>query len=176
VSLNANFGSLSSVNLHSQIYYSILFLGIVAAGGIFVGTNPSYTPFELKHHLRTSQARFIITEPELLDAIRTVSGECKIRESNIRIFNVRGQEVPNGFRSWTELLQHGQQDWVRFNGGEISSTTTAAYLFSSGTTGLPKAAVVSHYNLIAQHTLAIEPERTPWQVRSRVHVFNCFCR
>lgn len=95
-----------------------------------------------------------------------MSQDCGIPDSNIRIFNVKEQKVPEQFQPWTELLEHGQQDWVRFDDVAISSTTTAAFLFSSGTTGLPKAAVVSHYNLIAQHTLAIEPERNPWTVRT----------
>jgi len=142
----------------------MIFLGIVAIGGIFTGVNPSYTSFELGHHLRTSKAKFIITEPELLDNIKTAAKDCKIADSNIRIFDVHEQVIPNGYRSWSELLEHGEEDWVRFNGKEISSATPAAYLFSSGTTGLPKAAVISHYNLVAQHTLAVAAKPEVYEV------------
>ncbi|KIW26987.1 uncharacterized protein PV07_06769 [Cladophialophora immunda] len=163
-------GECVCVHSFNDIYYSVLFLGILAAGGIFVGTNPSYTPFELKHHLKTSGAKYVVAEPELLDAIKTVSGDCGIPDSNIRIFNVKGQEVPEGFQSWSELMRHGERDWDRFDDEEISSTTPAAFLFSSGTTGLPKAAVVSHHNLVAQHTLAIAPDVVPWQVRRLLYM------
>lgn len=142
----------------------MLFLGIVAIGGIFTGVNPSYTPFELAHHLRTSKAKFIIVEPELLDMIKPAARECKIADSNIRIFDVHGQSIPQGYQSWSELLGHGEGDWVRFNDKEVSSKTPAALLFSSGTTGLPKAAVISHYNLVAQHTLAVEPQPPLYEV------------
>ena len=98
--------------------------------------------------------------------MRVAAGECNIPDSSIRIFNVNGQAVPPGFQSWSDLLDHGEQDWIRFNDQQISSTTPAALLFSSGTTGLPKAAVLSHYNLVAQHTLAIAPDTAPWEVRS----------
>lgn len=54
----------------------MVFLGIIAAGGIFAGTNPSYTPFELAHHIKTSKAKFLITEPEMLDVILTSAKEC----------------------------------------------------------------------------------------------------
>jgi acyl-CoA synthetase (AMP-forming)/AMP-acid ligase II len=147
-----------------KLYYPMLFLGIVAIGGIFTGVNPSYTPFELVHHLRTSKAKFIIAEPELLDTIKPAARECKIADSNIRIFDVHGQSIPQGYQSWSELLNHGEDDWVRFNNKELSSSTPAALLFSSGTTGLPKAAVVSHYNLVAQHTLAVEPQPPLYEV------------
>ncbi|EXJ71988.1 uncharacterized protein A1O5_04491 [Cladophialophora psammophila CBS 110553] len=163
-------GECVCVHSFNDIYYSVLFLEILAAGAIFVGTNPSYTPFELKHHLMTAGAKFVITEPELLDAIKAVSGDCGISDSNVRIFNVKGQEVPKGFQTWSELLHHGERDWDRFDNEEICGATPAAFLFSSGTTGLPKAAVISHHNLIAQHTLAIVPDTAPWEVRRLLYM------
>jgi acyl-CoA synthetase (AMP-forming)/AMP-acid ligase II len=80
------------------------------------------------------------------------------------IFNVHGQSVPPTLKSWSELLSHGEDDWIRFDDKQVSRRTPVALLFSSGTTGLPKAAVLSHYNLVAQHTLAVEPQRVPYEV------------
>lgn len=141
-----------------------MFLGIIAAGGVFTGTNPSYTPFELTHHIKTARAKFIITEPEMLSNVLKAAKECDIPQSKVWIFDVQGQDLAKGFRSWKELLSHGEKDWVRFDSEEKAKGTTAARLFSSGTTGLPKAAVVSHYNLIAQHTLVHEFSKKPWRV------------
>ncbi|EHL03372.1 putative acyl-coenzyme A synthetase [Glarea lozoyensis 74030] len=132
----------------------MLYLGIVAAGGVFTGTNPSYTQYELTHHIKTAKAKFLITEPEMLGAALAAGKQCKIPHSKTFIFDVHGQEFPEGYKSWKVLLDHGEKDWRRFDDFETASNTTAARMFSSGTTGLPKAAVVSHYNLIAQHELA----------------------
>ena len=134
----------------------MLFLGIIGAAGIFAGTNPAYTPHELVHHIRTSKTKFLITEPEMLDNILVAASDCSIPKENIFIFNVLGQAIPPGFRSWQELLQHREQDWVRFDSEDESKSTTSARLYSSGTSGLPKAAMISHYNLVAQHTLVHE--------------------
>jgi acyl-coenzyme A synthetase/AMP-(fatty) acid ligase len=90
--------------------------------------------------------------------------ECGIPDSKIWIFDVLGQQIPTGFKSWKELLTHGEKDWVRFDDEKTCKETTAARLFSSGTTGLPKAAVISHHNLISQHTLVHEYKQKPWRV------------
>ncbi len=86
--------------------------------------------------------------------------EIGLPKKNIFVFDIGDRSVP-GFVAWKQLLQHGQQDWIRFDSEQESKSTTAARMFSSGTSGLPKAAVITHYNFIAQHTLAfeiIEPE------------------
>ena len=148
-------GQKDVVCLHAfnDIMFSMMFLGIIGAGGIFAGSNPGYTPYELAHHFRTSGTKFIVTEPEMLGPILEAAKEVKIPISNILIFNVLGQPIPAGFQSWETLLTKGQEDWVRFDDLKTAKTTEAARLFSSGTTGLPKAAMVTHYNLIAHHTM-----------------------
>ncbi|TVY53801.1 Acyl-CoA ligase azaF [Lachnellula cervina] len=155
------------VCLHSfnDINYSMLFLGIIAAGGVFAGTNPAYTEFELVHHINTAKAKFFITEPEMLKNSLAAAKKCGVPQSNIWIFDVLGQTIPSGFSSWTELLSHGEKDWKRFDDENTCKKTTAARLFSSGTTGLPKAAVLSHHNLISQHTLVHEIVKKPYEMK-----------
>src|SRR5450756_1538061 len=93
----------------------MLVLGIIGAGGVFTGANPAYTKPELVHHIKTSKAKFLISEPEVFDGGLAAATECGISESNIWAFDVLQQPPPSGFRSWTELLKHGDEDWVRFD-------------------------------------------------------------
>lgn len=154
--------------MHSfnDIYYPLLFLGIIAAGGIFTGTNPGYTQYELAHHVKTAKVRFLISEPEILSNLQAATKECNIPQKNLWIFHpVLEQKCPEGSKSWQELLSHGEKDWVRFDNLKTSSTTAAARMFSSGTTGLPKAACVTHHNFIAQHELVYDgSNKKPYDV------------
>jgi len=149
----------------------MLVLAIIGAGGVFTGTNPAYTAHELAHHLKTSKSCLMLTEPEILSNILQAAKACNLSEKNILIFNPMNQAIPRGFRSWESLLQYGEQDWVRFDDEQESRTTTAGRFFSSGTTGLPKAAVISHYNFVAQHTLAYEMnEPKPYDVSFSLYI------
>lgn len=128
-------------------------LAIIGAGGCFTGSNPSYTPYELAHHIRASESKFLFSEPEILDSLISAVGETDIPKQNVWVFDNLGQAIPDGMQSWKQLLEVGEEDWVRFNDLETCQQTTAARLFSSGTTGLPKAVTITHHNLIGQHEL-----------------------
>ena len=160
-------GQRDVVCLHAfnDIMYPMLILGIIAAGAIFTGTNPSYTSFEMTHHMRTSDTKFIITEPEMFASVLEATKDCDIPESRILILDLFGQAAPEGFSSWATLLGHGEEDWVRFDHLATAKTTEAARLFSSGTTGLPKAVMISHHNLVAQHTLVWQDDQRDYKIK-----------
>jgi acyl-CoA synthetase (AMP-forming)/AMP-acid ligase II len=147
-------GDCVAIHSFNDIYYSMLVLATIGVGGIFTGTNPSYTSHELAHHFRTADVRFVLSEPEILGPVLEAAKVVGIPESSVRIFNsLPEQAVPEGRVSWKEFYNHGEECWVEFDDEVKSRTTAAARLFSSGTTGLPKAVTNTHRNLIAQQEL-----------------------
>jgi acyl-CoA synthetase (AMP-forming)/AMP-acid ligase II len=148
-----------------KIYYSMLVLATIGVGGIFTGTNPSYTSHELAHHFRTADVRFVLSEPEILGPVLEAAKVVGIPESSVRIFNsLPEQAVPEGRVSWKEFYNHGEECWVEFDDEVKSRTTAAARLFSSGTTGLPKAVTNTHRNLIAQQELVSQIHPRDYEV------------
>lgn len=87
-----------------------------------------------------------------------------VPKQNTWIFDNLGQTIPPGQKSWRDLFEHDEEDWVRFNDLKTASETTAARLFSSGTTGLAKAVTITHYNFIAQHQSTIDVYPKPYRV------------
>lgn len=144
--------------------------GIVAAGCIYSGTNPAYTPYELANAVKVAKINFFIVEPELLPNILTAAKDAGVAQDRILIFDngLPGQSVPKGFKSWRTLFDHGEADWERFDDLETSRNRICARLFSSGTTGLPKAAVLTHYNFIGQHYYVEEWRPRPYTVRQLI--------
>ena len=62
--------------------------------------------------MKISKSKFVIAEPELLEAPKTAAKRLGIPESKILLFSDKddGTHV-----SWRSLLSHGSQDWVSFD-------------------------------------------------------------
>ena len=142
----------------------MLFLGIIGAGGRFTGSNPGYTHTELRHHIQHTKARFLITEYELLPVISQV-GEYAMPASNVFALETNAHYATKSFcNSIQELLIHGERDWVRFSSEEEAKNTTAALLSTSGTTGLPKAAMIFHHSFVLQSIMLEDNKDKPYKV------------
>lgn len=150
--------------------YTMLFLGIIGAGGRFTGSNPGYTHSELRHHMQSTRTRFLITEYELFPLVAQV-GEYGVPASRVFALDtdtrrlLKTRTVPRfACSSVQELLNHGEQDWVRFSSEEEAKNTTAALLSTSGTTGLPKAAMISHHSFVMQGIMLEDSKEKPYKV------------
>jgi acyl-CoA synthetase (AMP-forming)/AMP-acid ligase II len=119
--------------------YAIAFHAVASLGGINTTANPTYTADELAYQLNDSSAKHILTIPQFLDTARRAAEKAKARE--IFVFGEAEGATP-----FASLLQSdGQAPEVRINPHE----DLVVLPYSSGTTGLPKGVMLTHYNLVA---------------------------
>ena len=150
------------VCLHSfnDILYPLLGLAVIGIGGVHASSNPAYTPLELSHHFRVTQTKFLITEPELLPAVRKAAivelypqlQHPHLPPSPYANLPLRLHIMAHPPYPWHPSLAPLRQRLT------TAKTTTAARMTSSGTTGLPKACINTHHGLIAQHMVNWSPE------------------
>ena len=159
-----------TVCIHSfnSLLYPLLILAIIGVGGLSTGTNPSYTKSELSHAVKIAKVKFVLAEPEILSNMQTALSENGI-DVGSKLFvldSLSNQTIPQGYKSWRTLLQHGEADWIRFDNERQQVDTVAQLYYTSGTTGLPKCAMSTHRNLVAEHSLFYgnNPRDYPYRV------------
>ena len=128
--------------------YVVVFYGVLRAGGVVTTINPLYTADELAHQLRDAGARYLITIPHFLEPATAAAQQAGIEE----VFVFGEAEGATSFR--TLLATDAAPPDVAIDPRE----DLAALPYSSGTTGLPKGVMLTHYNLVAniRQTLAVE--------------------
>ena len=126
--------------------YPKLFLATVAAGGIVSTCNPTYTPEELSYQLKNSGTKFVATIPALLPIIQQAIQGLNIEK--IIVVQDLG-ETSNDPNIVTMTTMHSNSG-AKFCVETVNSKEDIAVLpYSSGTTGLPKGVMLTHYNIIA---------------------------
>ncbi|KAL7956026.1 hypothetical protein V8C34DRAFT_289992 [Trichoderma compactum] len=120
--------------------------------GIVTPASTAYSTQELEHQLRTSGAMAVFTCPPLLENALKAAAAVGIPKDRIFILRTAGFDNPPSYVTVDDLVAEGKSlpplkplNWVKGQGAR----QTAYLCYSSGTSGLPKAVMVSHRNVIA---------------------------
>ncbi|KAG9243666.1 hypothetical protein BJ878DRAFT_108610 [Calycina marina] len=163
------------VQSFGDIMYPIVFLAIVGVGAKFVGCNPGSTAQELINLITLTSARYVLTVPSrlptVLEAIDINAPSASISKSNVFILDTpHDQFNPQGFSTVTDLCSQSEEaselagESGSPDAGPNSGNRTAALFSTSGTTGLPKVAAVSHRASIARCVASWDPKPKSYAV------------
>ncbi|KAI1818631.1 acetyl-CoA synthetase-like protein [Poronia punctata] len=152
-------GDTVSLFSRNTIWYPVMLFASMRVGGVVSGASPAYNVEEMTHALRTASAKFIATHPTSIEIAAKAASNVGIPKENI--FLLEGEL--DGYTTIKDLIARGKQygdsnqaPVTKLPAGKKNKDVCALLSFSSGTTGLPKAVMIAHQNVIAQ-ALQIEP-------------------
>lgn len=118
--------------------FAVIFFGVLRAGLVAVPLNPGYTPRELRHALLDSGASVLVTTATV------TAGLASVRADLSSLWAVYSLDPVDGARPLVELMS---------GSGPVPSTRAgedlAVLLYTSGTSGAPKGAMLPHRALLA---------------------------
>jgi 4-coumarate--CoA ligase len=142
----------------NSIFFPVVIVGTIMAGGIFTGANPTYVPRELAYQLKDSGARFLITADASFETALEAARQVGLDEQSIFVFDdgvatCEGRGEGRGrVRHWTALVANESSAkafrWDELSPSELRNTTVTLN-YSSGTTGVPKGVEITHRNYVS---------------------------
>ena len=115
-------------------------------GAVLVNVNPAYRTHELGYVLRQSGARVLVTA----ESFKTSDYVAMVEEVRAECPELQ-QVVVVGTESWDQLVaggDHVPETALATRAGELSCDDPINLQYTSGTTGFPKGATLSHHNIL----------------------------
>jgi malonyl-CoA/methylmalonyl-CoA synthetase len=113
----------------------VLYLATVRAGAVYLPLNTAYTLNELDYFITDAEPSLVVCDPSKKDGIAAIAGKVGAKVETLGA---------DGLGSLTDAAQQERPDFATVARG---NDDLAAILYTSGTTGRSKGAMLSHDNL-----------------------------
>jgi malonyl-CoA/methylmalonyl-CoA synthetase len=140
VDLGVTPGDRVAVQVEKSVEAAMLYLACIRAGGVFLPLNTAYTPTEVEYFLGDAEPRVFVCDPARRDALAALADKAGARIETLGV--ATRPDSPDG-----TLAERAARMPAGFEDVARSADDLAAILYTSGTTGRSKGAMLSHENL-----------------------------
>jgi malonyl-CoA/methylmalonyl-CoA synthetase len=137
IALGVRPGDRVAVQAEKSIEGLLLYLGCVRAGAVFLPLNTAYTLVELEYFLGDAEPALVVASPERLEATRALAKRLGLPRTE----SLGAAPGEGSLAALADAQPTTFQDVAR------GDDDLAAILYTSGTTGRSKGAMLSHANL-----------------------------
>ncbi len=159
-------GDVVALHLPNSIQYVVSYYAVIRIGAIVSGVNPTYKPIEILHQLQVIKPKVLIALDYLYkDNIKPIINKSSVEKviyTNIadlahglgikRILGKIIKKIPTGKVDFPGALKFIDLLQIESNLPKVDldvKVDPATYIMTGGTTGLPKAAILTHFNIYA---------------------------
>ncbi|WP_025899578.1 malonate--CoA ligase [Sneathiella glossodoripedis] len=135
-SAGAGPGDRVAVQVEKTVEAVLLYLGCLRAGLVYLPLNTAYKSAELSYFLEDSRPAVVVCDPQNETSLRSISEDCGVKEVFTLSKTGEGTLVEKAADQLTEQAVILRTD-----------NDLAAILYTSGTTGRSKGAMLTHRNL-----------------------------
>lgn len=142
-------GDRVAVQVEKSIEAVMLYLGCIRAGAVFLPLNTAYTAAEIEYFLTDAEPRVFVCDPARRETLAPVADKAG---AAIETLGARaGSDASAG-----TLASRASAAPVKFEDVARGPDDLAAILYTSGTTGRSKGAMLSHENLASNARTLVE--------------------
>ncbi|RYC61244.1 hypothetical protein CHU98_g4969 [Xylaria longipes] len=130
--------------------YAAVFFAVARIGAILVILNNTYTPTEAQYALKFSDCKVFFTTKNIgkIDNLKLLA-EIAAQKQQPDVVILRGES--GSYPTYNDLIKQGRRmsnGHLYRHGRKVLAHNVCNLQFTSGTTGLPKAAMLTHHNIV----------------------------
>ncbi|MDX3968149.1 MAG: malonyl-CoA synthase [Bradyrhizobium sp.] len=135
-------GDRVAVQVEKSVANIVLYLGTVRAGAVYLPLNTAYTLNELDYFIGDAEPALVVCDPSKAEGLAPIAAKVKAKVETLG---------PDGKGSLTEAADKASSEFTTV---PRENDDLAAILYTSGTTGRSKGAMLTHDNL-ASNSLSL---------------------
>jgi len=165
-SLGVRKGTMVALLSENRLEWLYADMGTLGIGGVVIPVYPTLVSEEIEYILNNSESKVIIPENKnQMKKVLEIANKCPHLEKIVVMDDADADKSNPKVMTFTELMELGRKKYAEDPGlfdklsAEVTPDDLATLVYTSGTTGLPKGAMITHGNIfwVVQSLDAIRP-------------------